>query len=52
MKAETQLISIIKCPICGNKKQEIIPTDTCQYFYVCENCKIVLKPKLGDCYVF
>lgn len=29
-----------------------MPTDACQYFYQCTNCKEVLKPKPGDCCVF
>jgi hypothetical protein len=46
------LKSIIKCPECGFSKEEVMPTDSCQYFYECENCKILLKPKSGDCCVF
>lgn len=29
-----------------------MPTDACQWFYDCENCKTVLGPKAGDCCVF
>ena len=29
-----------------------MPTDACQYFYICENCGTRLKPKEGDCSVF
>ena len=29
-----------------------MPTDACQYFYDCKGCKIVLKPKAGDCCVY
>lgn len=47
-----ELSSTISCPICGHKKDEIMPTDACQYFYECENCKVLLKPKQGDCCVF
>ena len=46
------LESIITCPVCGHKKQETMPTDTCQFFYECENCHACLKPKEGDCCVF
>lgn len=48
----TILISTITCPICGFSKEEVMPTDSCQFFYECENCKIVLKPQKGDCCVF
>jgi hypothetical protein len=46
------LISEITCPSCGFKKQEEMPVDSCQYFYQCDHCKAVLKPKDGDCCVF
>ena len=29
-----------------------MPTDACQFFYDCSNCKTVLRPKEGDCCVF
>jgi hypothetical protein len=47
-----KLQSTITCPICGYEKEETMPTDTCQFFYECENCKTVLRPKKGDCCVF
>lgn len=46
------LASTITCPNCGHCKEEIMPTNACQYFYACENCKQVLKPKPGDCCVY
>lgn len=47
-----KLESIITCPHCGFKKQETMPTDACQFFYECTNCKEVLRPKPGECCVF
>ena len=47
-----ELKSTITCPNCGHKKTELMPTDACQYFYECENCKQVIKPKEGDCCVY
>ena len=47
-----ELQSTITCPNCGHKKKEIMPTDACQFFYECEQCKTVLKPKQGDCCVY
>ncbi len=44
--------SVIKCPNCGYQKEETMPTDACQYFYECENCHQLLKPKAGDCCVY
>lgn len=44
--------STITCPDCGHSKTEEMPTDACQFFYECEQCKEVLKPKEGDCCVY
>ncbi|MFT4533669.1 MAG: hypothetical protein ACJA1A_001822 [Saprospiraceae bacterium] len=52
MTKDAILHSIITCPKCGNKKEETMPTDACQYFYECDNCKAVLKPTGNDCCVY
>nr|WP_083921062.1 GDCCVxC domain-containing (seleno)protein [Hahella ganghwensis] len=44
--------SEITCPKCGFKKLETMPTDACQWFYQCEQCQTLLKPKTGDCCVY
>ncbi|SPE27220.1 conserved hypothetical protein [Burkholderiales bacterium] len=44
--------STIVCPCCGHAKEELMPTDACQWFYECEQCKTMLRPKPGDCCVF
>lgn len=49
---EAELKSTITCPLCGHQKVETMPTDACQYFYECENCKKIVKPKKGDCCVY
>ena len=46
------LESTITCPECGHSKNETMPTNACQYFYECENCKKVLKPTNNDCCVY
>jgi hypothetical protein len=46
------LQSTLICPNCGFQKTETMPTDACQFFYKCENCQTMLKPKPGDCCVF
>ncbi|HXS55951.1 MAG TPA: GDCCVxC domain-containing (seleno)protein [Hanamia sp.] len=46
------LNSTITCPYCGYSKEETMPVDSCQYFYRCEKCKNLLKPREGDCCVF
>ena len=47
-----ELKSTLTCPNCGYSKDEIMPTDACQFFYECEKCKTVLRPKQGDCCVY
>jgi hypothetical protein len=49
---EVQLNSTLVCPSCGLEKEEVMPQDACQFFYECEGCKQVLKPKEGDCCVY
>jgi hypothetical protein len=50
--SKTELNSALTCPHCGYRKQEIMPTIACQFFYKCEGCSAVFKPKFGDCCVF
>lgn len=47
-----ELKSTLTCPKCGCKKEEIMPTDACQFFYECDKCKTILKPLEGDCCVY
>ena len=49
---ETKLKSVITCPVCGHKKEETMPEDSCVFFYECENCKTILKPRKEVCCVF
>ena len=46
------LESVLTCPHCGFAKLETMPTDACQFFYECTNCKTLLRPNAGDCCVF
>ena len=52
MDNEIILESIITCPECGHQENESMPTDSCQFFYVCNKCNNVLRPLQGDCCVF
>ena len=52
VNSEAILQSLLTCPHCGHTKQETMPTDACQWFYECEGCHALLKPKPGDCCVF
>ena len=47
-----KLYSTITCPECGHPKRESMPTNACQFFYECEGCHALLKPKDGDCCVY
>lgn len=49
---DVKLESTIKCPECGHSATETMPTDSCQIFYECANCKTLLKPLQGDCCVY
>jgi hypothetical protein len=49
---ENKTHSTITCPVCGFRKTEKMPVDTCQYFYECENCSTEIKPLKGDCCVY
>ena len=44
--------SVLTCPQCGFATQETMPTDACQFFYECTNCKALIRPNPGDCCVF
>jgi hypothetical protein len=47
-----QLKSTITCPHCHHQSVETMPTDACQFFYICKGCSTKLKPKTGDCCVY
>ena len=40
------LESVLTCPRCGFAKPETMPTDACQFYYECSNCKALLRPNL------
>ena len=40
--------SILTCPRCGFQSAEQMPTDACQFFYVCKGCGQKFKPLAGD----
>ncbi len=52
MTSEVILVTEISCPHCAYKKTETMPTEACLWFYQCEGCGELLKPKSGDCCVF
>lgn len=40
--------SVLTCPHCGFARQETMPVDACQFYYVCAHCLALLRPKPGD----
>ncbi|HEU5246966.1 MAG TPA: GDCCVxC domain-containing (seleno)protein [Candidatus Udaeobacter sp.] len=46
------LESIITCPQCGHRTEEVMPTNACVFFFDWPSCKANLKPKVGDYCVF
>ena len=44
--------SKIKCPKCSFQSEEVMPTDSCLYYYICKQCKARLQPIKGGCCVF
>jgi rubredoxin len=47
-----ELQSTITCPECGHSETETMPTDTCQFYYECKSCGVLLRPNQGDCCVY
>ena len=45
-------MAVITCPLCRHASEAQIPVDACVFFYDCEGCGTVLRPKPGDCCVF
>jgi DNA-directed RNA polymerase subunit RPC12/RpoP len=41
------LESVLTCPRCGFAKPETMPTDACQFYYECSNCKALLRLTQG-----
>ncbi len=44
--------STITCPECGHQSKDEMPTDSCQFFYECRACKVVVRPIAGNCCVY
>ena len=50
--SDAVLDSLLTCPHCGYARLETMPADACQFFYQCNGCEALLRPKPGDCCVF
>lgn len=42
----------ITCPACGAVHREEMATDSCQFYYECPACRVMIRPKEGDCCVY
>ncbi|MGB0649905.1 MAG: GDCCVxC domain-containing (seleno)protein [Rhodothermales bacterium] len=49
---EIKLTCRLKCPECGYVSSHAMPTNACAFFLECPHCKVMLRPKKGDCCVF
>lgn len=47
-----ELTSTLTCPACGQDTTTQMPTDACQFFWICPKCSERTKPREGDCCVF
>jgi len=46
------LLSDLTCPACGHVEREVMPTDSCWFFYRCKGCDVMLRPQAGHCCIF
>lgn len=46
------LDSVLRCPLCQFEEELRMPVDACVFFRECKGCRVVLRPKPGDCCVF
>jgi hypothetical protein len=46
------LDSLLRCPHCQFEEKLRMPLDACVFFHECKGCRVVLRPKPGDCCVF
>ena len=44
--------SVLTCPACGRAEALEMPTNACLFFHECPGCRVVLRPRAGDCCVF
>ncbi len=47
-----ELKTVITCPECGAKSEEIMPELSCVIYHECKSCGAILKPHEGDCCVY
>lgn len=50
--AQMPQTAALTCPGCGHIQHAEMPDDACVFFYACQGCGALHKPKTGDCCVF
>jgi hypothetical protein len=51
MEREKHLFAVVTCPECGHAKAEPVPVGEGSLIYQCTACRVLLRPKQGDCCV-
>jgi hypothetical protein len=52
MNGQRETAAFITCPVCQFRQELIMPVDACLIFHRCDNCRIPLRPLVGDCCLF
>lgn len=52
MNNNIKMYATLTCPKCNTIQTAKMPTNACQYFYVCQKCGERIKAKKGACCVF
>jgi hypothetical protein len=52
MQTNPTTTSVLTCPACGHAQALVMPTNACLFFHECSACRVLLRPKAGDCCVF
>jgi len=50
--SKVKLESVVTCPHCNFRSQEVMPTNFCLIRFQCKNCHAILVPKEGDDCIF
>ncbi|MEO8040045.1 MAG: GDCCVxC domain-containing (seleno)protein [Betaproteobacteria bacterium] len=51
MNREIHRFSILTCPECAHAQAERVPAGEGSVLYQCSACRVLLRPKQGDCCV-
>jgi uncharacterized Zn finger protein len=51
MNRATHHFSVVTCPECGHAEAELVPAGEGSLIHQCKACRVLLRPKQGDCCV-